>query len=194
MSSTLRVSKLLNHLTSQSQYQDIHAQKTSSRSIEEINRRFQNLIGKDLGASSWIELTQNDLDTFSTLTYDHNWIHKKDAGSKGSPFGDTIAHGLLTLSMLPQFKNEICTKYSEAISEQYKKNGVNYGFNKVRFLAPVYVNNKIRGKFKVKEAMKGKKFKSMRYVFEIIVQTKHKNTGEITDALYAEWVGMTIYN
>ena len=124
---------------------------------------------------------------------DHNWIHKAGAGKKGSPFGDTIAHGLLTLSMLPRFVYEVSAKYGDQMSLKQIRSGVNYGFDKVRFIGPVFVDNKIRAKFKLKSAEKGKKKNSIKYIYEVTVETKNKNTGKISDVLYAEWCGMTLY-
>merc|ERR1740123_2238626 len=155
--------------------------------MNEILKRFKHLEGKDLGTSSWRTLGQKDLDTFSTLTFDHNWIHKSGAAAKGSPFGDTIAHGLLTLSMLPVFGYEVNAKYAHEMSFMQVKSGVNYGFDKIRFIGPVYVDSKIRAKFRMKLVERGKKKKSIKYIQEVTVETKHKTTGKISDVLIAEW-------
>lgn len=155
--------------------------------------KYKELIGKDLGKTSWLKLTQNDLDTYSNLTYDHNFIHKKDAKKKGSPFGDPIAHGLLTLSMLPKMSYEITAKNADNFSLKYLKAPINYGFNNIRFINPVYVDNEIRAKFILKDAKKGNKKNSMRYVYNVTIETKHKDTGKINDCLVAEWVGMKVY-
>ena len=95
--------------------------------------------------------------------------------------------------MLPRFVYEINAKYTDQMSLKQIRSGVNYGFDKVRFIGPVFVDNTIRAKFKLKSAERGKKKNSMKYMFEVMVETKNKNTGKITDVLFAEWCGMTLY-
>jgi acyl dehydratase len=97
-------------------------------------------VGKHLGYSDWLEITQERVNTFAEATGDFQWIHVDPDRAKASPFGGTIAHGFLTLSMLP--------KLSESTFEfADRKMGVNYGLNKVRFTAPVPAGAKIRGRF-----------------------------------------------
>jgi len=94
--------------------------------------------GTRVGASGWMTMDQSRVDTFADATDDHQWIHVDEEKAKAGPFGGTIAHGFLTLSLLP-----------ELLSQVYRidgtKMGVNYGLNKVRFTAPVPVGSKIRG-------------------------------------------------
>lgn len=94
-------------------------------------------IGRDLGASEWIEIDQARIDLFADATGDHQWIHVDPAQAAGGPFGATIAHGYLTLALTNQFLPEIVRV--DGISM-----GINYGVNKVRFPQPVVVGSRVR--------------------------------------------------
>ncbi len=108
-------------------------------SLEEL----KNLIGEEVAVSDWIEITQNRIDTFAEATGDHQWIHLDvNRAKKESPFGATIAHGFLTLAMIP-------TLMESVILMSDVKMGVNYGLNKVRFPAPVPAGSRIRGRMKL---------------------------------------------
>ena len=103
-------------------------------------RDLESQVGKEVGVSPWVEMTQARIDEFARATEDFQWIHVDPKRAKDSPFGGTIAHGFLTLSMLP--------KLSESTFEfADRKMGVNYGLNKVRFTSPVPAGAKIRGRF-----------------------------------------------
>ncbi|WP_067811673.1 MaoC family dehydratase [Actinomadura kijaniata] len=95
------------------------------------------LKGADLGRTDWKEVTQDRVDTFADATDDHQWIHTDPERAAGGPFGGTIAHGYLTLSLLIPLFGELLEIGGVAMS-------VNYGLNKVRFPAPVPVGAKIR--------------------------------------------------
>ncbi|GAB3260677.1 MaoC family dehydratase [Nocardioides dilutus] len=95
------------------------------------------LSGSDLGASDWLEITQERVDTFADATDDHQWIHVDPERAAQGPFGVAIAHGYLTLSLIIPLFNELLR--IEGVSM-----GVNYGLDKVRFPAPVPVGSKIR--------------------------------------------------
>jgi acyl dehydratase len=103
-------------------------------------RELESKIGQEVGVSPWIEIAQERIDLFAKATEDFQWIHVDPARAKDSPFGGTIAHGFLTLSMLPKL-SESTFEFSD------RKMGVNYGLNKVRFTSPVPVGAKIRGRF-----------------------------------------------
>ncbi len=94
--------------------------------------------GSQLGVSDWITIDQSHIDTFAEATGDHQWIHVDEERAKAGPFGTTIAHGFLTLSLLPVL-------VSQAYRVEGTKMGVNYGLNKVRFTSPVPVGSKVRG-------------------------------------------------
>ena len=93
--------------------------------------------GTDLGESSWIEITQSDIDTFAEATRDHQWIHVDPERAAKGPFGSTIAHGYLTLAL-------VIPLWSELLQVEKVGMAVNYGLNKLRFPAPVPVGSRIR--------------------------------------------------
>jgi acyl dehydratase len=100
--------------------------------------QLRELVGKTVGPSSWRELTQEDIDDFARLSGDDQWIHVDvERAKEESPFGTTIAHGNLTLSMIDGMRREL-------IHSTGFKLGVNYGWNKVRFPAPVPVGSRLR--------------------------------------------------
>jgi acyl dehydratase len=103
----------------------------------------QELIGKEIGPGEWREVRQQDIDTFADLSGDHQWIHvDAERAKRESPFGTTIAHGNLTLSMIDGFRLELITTSGFKL-------GVNYGWNKVRFPAPVPAGSRVRAKAEV---------------------------------------------
>lgn len=100
-------------------------------------------LGLEVAVSDWVTISQERINLFADATGDHQWIHvDAKRAAKESPFGTTIAHGFLTLSMVPYLK-ETCMQYTGV------KMGVNYGTNRVRFMAPVKVDSKLRGRFKL---------------------------------------------
>ncbi len=101
--------------------------------IEELKA----LAGADLGRTGWMEMTQDRVNTFADATGDHQWIHVDPERAAAGPFGGTIAHGYLTLSVVIPLFNELLQVGGISM-------GINYGLNKVRFPAPVPVGSKIR--------------------------------------------------
>ena len=99
-------------------------------------------VGGDPAVSDWIEITQKRIDLFADATGDHQWIHVDPERAKAGPFGTTIAHGFMTLSLLPEMG-------ASAIRVDDVRMGVNYGLNKVRFPAPVPSGSRVRGHFKL---------------------------------------------
>lgn len=98
------------------------------------------MVGKIVYVSEWVEVTQEMIDHFAAATGDHQWIHVDvERARRESPYGCTIAHGHLTAALIAQFAQASLT-----IAE--KKRGLNYGSNKIRYLAPVKVNSRVRGK------------------------------------------------
>ncbi|MFB4316007.1 MaoC family dehydratase [Actinomadura sp. 21ATH] len=95
------------------------------------------LAGKDLGHSEWLEITQDRVNTFADATDDHQWIHTDAEKAKDGPFGGTIAHGYLTLSLVIPLFNDL-------LAIRGMKMSINYGLEKVRFPSPVKVGAKIR--------------------------------------------------
>ncbi|MEM5429229.1 MaoC family dehydratase [Cupriavidus oxalaticus] len=102
----------------------------------------QPLVGEIIGTSEWVIIEQGRINQFADATGDHQWIHVDVERAKSGPFGVPIAHGFLTLSLLPELTN---TAYR--VSET--RTGVNYGLDKVRFPAPVPVNSRLRAQFKL---------------------------------------------
>ncbi|MFH8618523.1 MaoC family dehydratase [Streptomyces sp. NPDC017979] len=94
-------------------------------------------VGEELGHSGWLEVDQQRIDLFAEATGDHQWIHVDPERAKDGPFGSTIAHGYLTLSLLPVFVPQV-------LRVEGMKMGLNYGTNKVRFPAPVPVGSRLR--------------------------------------------------
>jgi acyl dehydratase len=103
---------------------------------------FAAAVGTQLGPTEWLEITQDRVNLFAEATDDHQWIHVDPERAAEGPFGGTIAHGLLTLSLLPQFTRQLYTVDNIAMA-------INYGYNKVRFIAPVRVGAKIRARAEI---------------------------------------------
>ena len=100
-------------------------------------------VGDVYGPASWIDVPQARIDAFAEATGDHQWIHVDAERAKDGPFGTTIAHGYLTLSLLPAASYEVVPRQGGM--------GINYGLNRVRFPAPVPVDSRLRATFEVKE-------------------------------------------
>ena len=95
--------------------------------------------GTELGPTEWLEIGQDRVDLFADATDDHQWIHVDPEAAASGPFGGTIAHGLLTLSLLPRFMQQMYRVDNIAMA-------VNYGYNKVRFITPVRVGTRVRAR------------------------------------------------
>jgi acyl dehydratase len=113
------------------------------RSFESLEALRQ-CVGEELGVSDWITMDQARIDRFAEATGDFNWVHVDAGRAAAGPFGKTIAHGFLTLSLLPLITNS-------TISIANVKLGLNYGLNKVRFPTPVPVDSRLRGRIRLKE-------------------------------------------
>lgn len=107
--------------------------------VEEL----QTAVGEHLGHSDWLTITQDRIDAFADATGDHQWIHVDPERAASGPFGSTVAHGFLTLSLMPVFASQV-----------YRIDGLtaalNYGSDKVRFVAPVPVGSRLRGGVQLK--------------------------------------------
>ena len=99
-------------------------------------------VGQEVAVSYWITITQQQVNQFAEATGDHQWIHVDVERAKAGPFGAPIAHGFLTLSLLPRF-------FESSFEIVESKMGVNYGLNKVRFMAPVPVGSRLRARMKL---------------------------------------------
>ena len=116
--------------------------------VNRMKKTFQTLqdlaacVGQEVAVSDWITITQEQVKLFAEATGDHQWIHVDVEKAKAGPFGGPIAHGFLTLSLLPRI-------YEAAMSVVESRMGVNYGLNRVRFMAPVPVGGRVRGRMKL---------------------------------------------
>ena len=144
-------------------------------------RDLEQRVGEEVAVSPWIEITQERIDTFARAIDDFQWIHVDRERARKSPFGGTIAHGFLTLSLLSHLSERTFT-YAD------RKMGVNYGLNRVRFTSPVPSGARVRARFTLAE-------------YEEIegggVQVTWNTTVEIEGkekpALVAEWIGRHYY-
>jgi acyl dehydratase len=132
-------------------------------SVDELS----DAVGERLGPTDWFEVTQERVDAFADATGDHQWIHVDVGRAKRGPFGGTIAHGYLTLSLIPQFSRELF-----ALDLPCAR--VNYGLNRVRFPRPVKVGSRIRAGAQVSEVRDVPAGKQLviRYLLEIEAETK----------------------
>jgi acyl dehydratase len=127
----------------------------------------QPLVGQDLGTSEWLTIDQSRIDAVAHATGDHQWIHVDPERAATGPFGATVAHGFLTLSLLPHF-----SETGFAIGDV--RMGINYGLNRVRFAAPVRVGSRLRVHFKLLsfEPLEGGAQLTVQATFEIEGQAK----------------------
>ena len=138
------------------------------------------LVGQELGTSDWFPIDQDRIDRFAEVTEDHQYIHVDPVRAADSPFGGTIAHGMLTLSMIVH----LCESFAPDIDGLQMV--INYGFDKVRFAAPVKVGKRIRAVAKLLEAKERGG--------QLVVKTKVtiEIEGEAKPALVAEWLTMHV--
>lgn len=101
--------------------------------------------GQEIAVTDWMTISQEQINLFAEATHDHQWIHVDTEKASASPFGSTIAHGFLTLSL-------ISALFESALAVRQMRMGLNYGLNKVRFPSPVPVNSRIRGRIKLVSA------------------------------------------
>lgn len=138
-------------------------------------------VGKEVGLSDWIVIDQSRIDRFADVTEDDQFIHVNPERAAKTPFGGTIAHGFLTLSMLSKLADG-CVLRLEGV-----KMGVNYGFDKVRFMSPVKSGKRIRGRFTLMSAEERARGQwSFKYSAKVEIE------GEDKPALIAEWVTLQI--
>jgi len=140
--------------------------------IEEL----KHLVGKEVAVTDWLAVTQERIDGFADATEDHQWIHvdRERAGRK-SPYGTTVAHGFLSLSLLPYL-------LGQAIEIQGTRLGINYGLNRVRFTGPVPAGSCVRARFRldaVEDIPKG-----VQTTWNVTLERK----GEAKPVLVAEWI------
>ena len=139
----------------------------------------QALVGQDLGSSDWLTIEQDRVNLFAQATGDHQWIHTDPERARAGPFGAPIAHGFLTLSLLP-------TLFESGFAVDDVRMGVNYGLNRVRFMAPVKVGSRLRGHFKLLsfEALEGGAQLTVQATLEIEGSTKPACVAETVSRRY----------
>jgi acyl dehydratase len=141
----------------------------------------QSLIGQEVGVSRWIEIDQARIDAFAKITEDEQFIHVDPEAARATPFGGTIAHGFLTLSLASAMSYDAVKPLEGVVM------GVNYGFDKLRFLAPVPAGSKVRGRFRLLSAEdKGGGRWLLKHELTIEIEGSEK------PALIAEWLGMQV--
>ncbi|MBR9826306.1 MAG: MaoC family dehydratase [Alphaproteobacteria bacterium] len=139
-------------------------------------------VGQEIGVSRWIEVDQGRIDVFAEVTEDPQFIHiDPERAAKETPFGGTIAHGFLSLSLLSPMAMDI------AFTLEGIGMGINYGFDKVRFLQPVRAGKKVRGRFVLDDAQERNPGQfTLRYTVTVEIE------GEDKPALIAQWVTMQV--
>jgi acyl dehydratase len=142
--------------------------------IEEIESR----VGSEIGVSDWILIDQARIDAFADVTEDHQFIHVDPEAAKKTPFRGTVAHGFLTLSLLSRMAEGVM------LHPATLRMAVNYGFDKVRFMAPVKSGKRVRGRFKMLSAEE-KRASQWQITYEVTVEIED----EEKPALIADWIG-----
>lgn len=141
----------------------------------------QQRVGTVLGESAWREVSQEAINLFADATGDHQYIHVDAAKAAATPFGGTIAHGLLTLSLLPALAEGVMPRLAGQTM------GVNYGFNKVRFVNPVPSNSRIKASFQLADVeQRDEKSYLIRYEVTVLIE------GQDKPALIADWLTLAV--
>ncbi|MEH6404334.1 MAG: MaoC family dehydratase [Sneathiella sp.] len=143
-------------------------------------QEYLNSKGTEYGPGEWFKVDQDRINKFAEATDDHQFIHVDPVAAKATPFGGTIAHGFLSLSLLAHLVPQIAPKPENV------QMGVNYGMNKLRFLAPVKVDSEVRVRSKVIDVVE-KRPGQILLTSEVTLEIK----GQDTPALITEWLGMT---
>ena len=140
-------------------------------------------IGTELGVSDWITVDQAMIDGFAEVTHDHQWIHVDPERARAqSPYGGTIAHGFLSLSLASRFVHDCLPPRPGQVM------GINYGFNKLRFLSPVAAGSRLRGRFTLNAVRRRSDTELLRETGLTI-----EIEGRDTPALVADWLGLMVF-
>jgi acyl dehydratase len=146
-------------------------------SIRELKGR----VGQEVGVSPWVDVTQERIDTFDKAIEDFQWIHVDRERAKSSPFGGTIAHGFLTLSLLSHL-SEMTFSFSD------RRMGVNYGLNRLRFTSPVPSGSRVRARFTLAK-YEPIEPNGVQVTWNVAIEIEGKDK----PALVAEWLGRHYY-
>src|SRR6201998_2233220 len=143
---------------------------------------YQGMVGREIGVSSWHLIDQSRLNVYADVIEDHQFIHVDPERARGTPFGTTVAHGFLTMSLLSIMSYEVMPVIEGTTM------GVNYGFDKLRFISPVRSGSRVRGRFVLAEA-KLRKPKELLSRTNVTVEIE----GEDKPALVADWIGLIYF-
>jgi acyl dehydratase len=144
---------------------------------------YQNMVGKEIGVSSWHLIDQNRINVYADVIEDHQFIHvDPERAIKETAFGTTIAHGFLTMSLMSIMSYEVMPVIEGTAM------GVNYGFDKLRFISPVRAGSRVRGRFTLTEATL-RKPKELQSRTHVTVEIE----GEDKPALVADWIGLIYF-
>lgn len=147
--------------------------------IDDAIADLQEKVGETIGVSNWICVDQPMIDQFAVATHDDHWIHIDPDRAKATPFGGTIAHGFLTLSLASRFAYDCFPVLPGQVM------GINYGFERLRFVSPVRANSYVRGRFELTRVEKRATNRMLRQVSLTIEIQKSE-----TPALVADWLGL----
>src|ERR1700712_5355779 len=144
---------------------------------------YQQMVGHEVGVSSWHLVDQNRIDAYADVIEDHQFIHiDPERAKKETPFGPTVAHGFLTMSLLSIMSYEVMPVI------QGTTMGVNYGFDKLRFISPVRSGSRVRGRFTLAEARQRKQTQLLSRT-SVTVEIE----GEAKPAIAADWLGLIYF-
>lgn len=153
-------------------------------SIKDAHAFLSAQLGQEVGLSNWITVDQAMIDQFAATTHDDQWIHLDGhRAARETPFGGTIAHGFLTLSLASRFAYDCFEDLPGQVM------GINYGFDKLRFLSPVRPHDRLRGRFTLTDVQNRRPTELLR------TSTLHiEIDGQDRPALVAEWLGLLIFD
>ena len=143
---------------------------------------YQAMVGHEIGVSSWHLIDQGRINIYADVIEDHQFIHVDPARAKDTPFGTTVAHGFLTMSLMSIMSYEVMPVIEGT------RMGVNYGFDKLRFISPVKSGSRVRGRFTLAEA-RLRKDKELQSRTNVTVEIE----GEDKPALVADWIGLIYF-
>jgi acyl dehydratase len=143
---------------------------------------YQNMVGREIGVSSWHVVDQGRINAFADVIEDHQFIHVDPERARETAFGSTVAHGFLTMSLLSIMSYEVMPVIEGTTM------GVNYGFDKLRFISPVRAGSRVRGRFTLMEA-KLRKSNELQSRTSVTIEIE----GEEKPALVAEWIGLIYF-
>jgi acyl dehydratase len=164
-------------LSALAEAETIPAETIPTLSIGELERK----IGSEVGISPWCTIDQKLIDVFADVTFDHQYIHIDPERARDSPFGGTVAHGFLSLSMLSHLA------YTGLPNIEGRTMGVNYGFDRIRFISPVRAGSRIRARFRLVEVkQRSEREYMMRYDVTVEIE------GEDKPAIVADWLTLSM--